>query len=745
MSIDVVASDLAASVMTAVDEARRSGSAMLPEPTAKQILRDFGIAVPHGVWLTPDDEVPSDVSGPLVLKAISPTLVHKSDAGGVKLNLAPGEVRRAADQMRAGLAAQGHEVTGFLLEQMAAPGQEFVVGAVRTPGVGWAVMIGLGGVFVEVLEDVAFGLAPLSRPQVHEMLSELKGKALLLGARGREAVDLEALVDVVMNVAGPEGLLEHLPEDITELDLNPIIASPTGAAAVDARFVLGGPPAQSHDQGEAAQSAGHDFARLFDPQVIAVLGASARGANGANLFIRNLQKFGYKGEIVPIHPQAEEIEGLKVVPSLADVPHIVDYAYVALPAARVADSLSQGKGRVRFAQVISSGFSETAEGVELERELVSAVREAGIRVIGPNCLGMHSTKACVSFLPDAPATPGSVAVVSQSGGLSVDILRLGDSRGIAFASVTSIGNGADVGAADLVEYHLDDPNTTVVGLYLESLSDGREVLDLLSRRGSSKPVVLLAGGRSAAGSRAASSHTGALSGNHRLWPALARQSGALLVDSLEQFVDTLQLFELSPADAGTGGNGIVLFGNGGGASVLAADSIERVDLTTPGVSTQTLAELDALNLPPGNGLANPIDTPGSTLLVDGGAVAGDILDVVLRHETPAAIISHFNVGILVRNLPPSAGDVTGVVIDSIARARDDANYACPHLLVLKTDGTVETDAQIRKYRAQARAHGIPVFGDIDSASQALQSLLSHHSFQALHAEQARTSQPGKGE
>lgn len=728
MSIDSVTSESAA-VLTAVQDARRAGSATLPEPIAKQLLRDHGIAVPSGTWLASDAAPTPDVRGPLVLKAVSPTLIHKSDAGGVVLGLEPGQVAEAAQSMRQHLAEQGHEVAGFLLEEMAAPGQEFVVGAVRTPGVGWAVMIGLGGVFVEVLEDVAFGLAPLSRSQVNEMLDELKGKALLLGARGGQAVDLEALIDVVMNIAGPDGLLTHLPEDITEMDLNPIIASASGAVAVDARFVLG-PVASATQHVAEATNVEHDFARLFAPDVIAVLGASARGANGANLFIRNLQKFGFTGKIVPIHPSADVIEGLRVAASLGAVDSTIDYAYVALPAARVAPALAAGQGNVRFAQVISSGFGETPEGEDLERELVAVAQASGIRVIGPNCLGMHSTKACVSFLPDAPATPGSVAVVSQSGGLSVDILRLGESRGIAFSSVTSIGNGADVGAADLLQFHLDDPSTSVVGMYLESLADGRAVLDLLSQRSSSKPVVLLAGGRSAAGSRAASSHTGALSGNHRLWPALARQSGALLVESLEQFVDTLQTFELAASTPSVMSNEIILFGNGGGASVLAADSVERVSLMTPGVSAQTLADLDALNLPPGNGLANPIDTPGSTLLVGGGTVAGDILDVVLRHERPAAIVSHFNVGILLRNLPPGVGDVTSVVIDSIARARDASAHVCHHLLVLKSDGSVETDAQIRKYRAQARAHGIAVFGDINSASLALRSLLQHQTFQA---------------
>jgi acyl-CoA synthetase (NDP forming) len=718
----------------AVEELRRAGGGVLPEATAKQILRSFGIAVPSGCVVDDVAVLRGRLSGPLVLKAVSPSLAHKSDAGGVRVGLAPEELPAAAAEMRASVASAGHTLTGFLVEELVPAGHELVVGAVRTPGVGWAVMVGLGGVFVEILEDVAFGIAPLSPSQISGMLTGLRGWPLLRGARGGVCVEPDSLIDLIGRLAGPGGLLDAMPAEATEIDLNPVIVSATGATAVDARLVVraAADPVTARHPVDLS-TVDPDFERLFQPRSVAVLGASAEHTNAANLFIRNLVANGYDGRVVPVHPSARTIEGLPAVASLADLDGRVDYAYVALPAARVGDALAKGAGRVRFAQVVSSGFAETEDGVELESALVDAMRSVGTRVIGPNCLGTHSSAGRLTFIPDAPMTPGGVAVVSQSGGLSVDILRLGQSRGIAFHSVTSIGNSSDVTTAELVEFLLDQPEITVVGLYLESVRAGRDVLEMLGRARTAKPLVLLAGGRTRDGSRAALSHTGALTGNHRLWPAIARQAGVELVDTLEELIDVLLAMDTVDLDIVPGGTDVVLFGNGGGASVLAADALERRGLRTPRLSETVVGKLDALGLPPGNGLLNPIDAPATTLAVGGGTVAEDILRTVLESSRPAIVITHLNVGIIQRNLAQTHGDVTGNIVAAIGRARDAAASPCHHFLVLKTDGKADTDLQIQEYRRRALALRIPVFPTFEDAAVAARALLGH---------QARTVDPG---
>ncbi|MFE4503551.1 acetate--CoA ligase family protein [Rhodococcus sp. NPDC056743] len=746
---------IAAQVQAAIDETRAVGGIVIPETAAKDLLGRFGIGVPRGLTVEEMGSVPPDLRSPLVLKAVSPTLVHKSDSGGVQLGLGHSELAQAADVMRRRLAESGHFATGFLIEEMAPKGTEVVLGAVRTEDVGWAVMLGLGGIFVEILEDVAFGLAPLNRRQIHGMLDELRGKALLDGVRGAAPVDVESLVDVVYALAEPGGLLDSMPDDVVEIDLNPVIVSTQGAVAVDARFVLrdAGSSRVPEEVADLDSVAGIDlyckgFDSLLNPRTIAVLGASGSGRAAGNIFIRNILDFGFPGEIIAVHPTAESVEGLPTVASLGDVEHVVDYAYVALPSDAVAPALAQGRGRVKFAQVVSSGFGETAEGVDRERELVATAREAGIRLIGPNCLGTHSTSGRLAFIPEAPAVPGGISVVSQSGGLSVDILRLGEASGLAFRGVVSIGNGADVSAGELTEFFLSDPDTKVVGLYLESLSSGVEVLEVLSRCASDKPVVLLAGGRTADGARAATSHTGALSGNHRLWPALARQAGVVLVDTIDEFVNALHVFDLLDPSVKVTTGDVVLFGNGGGASVLAADTLERVGLTTPKLPQAAIDELNSLGLPPGNGLENPIDAPAPTLAVDGGAVAEKIIGSVLAHSSPSAVISHFNVGIIVRNFGATHGDVPAAIIDAIVRARDAATHKCHHILVLKTDGKADTDAQIAGYEQRARAAGIPTFRDLEDAARAMRVLRLHQQIEDARDENdsARTylTSAGKG-
>lgn len=696
---------------------------MFTEAEGKSLLSAFGIDTPQGVEIEVGQELPGHLREPLVVKAISTTLVHKSDAGGVRVGVTRAELDETALQMRESLADFGHKLDGVLVEEMVPAGHEIIVGAVRSPGLGWTVMVGLGGVLVEVFEDVAFGLAPLSEPQILDMLQELRGMKVLNGARGGVKADIPALVTLISRLAGPEGLLASLPADVVEIDLNPVIVSDTRAVAVDARFVVGRPEADAGAIAGRADGRATDFSPLFAPRRIAVLGASGKRPNLANRFIRNIIAGGFDGTIVPVHPAAGEIEGLPTIASLADVDEPIDYAFVALPGARVAEALGKGAGKVRFAQVVSSGFGELEEGKELEATLVATVRDAGIRLIGPNCLGTHASAGKLSFVPEAPLTPGTTAVVSQSGGLSVDILRVGAARGIDFHSVTSIGNSADVDAAELVESFLRNEEVQVIGLYLESLAVARQVLDVLAAAESRKPVVLLAGGRTAEGSRAATSHTGALAGNHRLWPAIARQAGMTLVDSLADFASALHALSTLDLSVQPNGREAVLFGNGGGASVLGADALDRQGVATSPLPAQVIEALEALDLPPGNGFHNPIDVPAGTLAVRSGAVAEDILKTVLADSHPAVLISHLNVGIIQRNLGATHGDVTGNIIVAIAKARDESRPGTHQILVLKTDGSAGTEEMIKAYAQRARQIGIPVFPSFEDAALAARAVL----------------------
>ena len=470
------------------------------------------------------------------------------------------------------------------------------------------------------------------------------------------------------------------------------------------------------------------FDRLFAPHAIAVIGASASGSGIANNFLRNLRTLGFPGRVYAVHPTAEMIEGWPAFASISVLPEPVDYAYVSVAAARTPDLLRSAAGRIRFAQVIASGFAEAGESA-LESELVAACRAGGMRLLGPNCLGLYSSRGRISFIDGVGIEPGGVGVLSQSGGLGADILRRGQMRGLRFSALISLGNSADLGPTDLLHYMLDDPETQVIGLYLEDVKDGRRFFETLREAGARKPVVILKGGRTSAGQRASASHTGALAQDDRLWQALARQTGAVLVDTLNHFLDALLAFQcLSPrVDKPT--VNVVLFGNGGGTSVLATDAFSHAGLNIPALRGEALEQLEAMHLPPGTSINNPIDTPAGALRQDRGALGGRILAAVSREPAIDAIVMHLNMPVILAYADP---EILPNLIKGALDAQTDAialgGARLHFVLVLRSDGELEIEAERNRYRATAFTLGVPVFDELSDAADALACVAAHERF-----------------
>lgn len=471
------------------------------------------------------------------------------------------------------------------------------------------------------------------------------------------------------------------------------------------------------------------FAPLFMPRSIAVLGASPNGSGPGNKFIRNLRRYGYEGAIYPVHPSAGTVEDLPAYRSLGATPRPVDYAYVAIAAERVPDALAAGTGRVHFAQVMSSGFAETAGGEVLQRHLLDSARAAGIRILGPNCLGTHSPRGRLTFVDQVSAELGPVGVLSQSGGLSLDILRRGQLRGLRFSGLVTMGNCADLGPAELLEFFLADPATRVIGLYLEDVRSARALFEVLRRAGGAKPVVLLKGGQTAEGQRAAASHTGSLASDHRLWQALARQTGSAMVNTLDQFIGALLVFQTLTPRPASPLREVVLFGNGGGTSVLAADEFARHGFRLASFDRDTAMALAAQKVPAGSSLANPIDVPAVSLRAEDGRIAQGILSTIYRLAAPDAVVMHLNMPVLTSY---SDFDLLGRLIEAALQARKGFASAGHFALVLRSDGEPETEAKRRDYRARALAAGIPVFDEMPAAAAALAALATHETWR--HAE-----------
>lgn len=711
--------------------------AALDEQAGKALLAAYGVTVPLSVVVPGAAEVANALAKlrlPVVVKVISPDLLHKSDAGGVRVGLGTAaEVEETIRDMMRAPAIAAARVDGFLIEEMAPAGQEIVVGGVRDPQFGPLLMVGLGGIFVEVLADVSFRICPITRRDAEEMLDELKGAPLLRGARGRKPASRTAIIDVLLKVGGVDGLLLAHQHDIAEADINPVIVSEHGAVAVDARFVLG----NSHEDEPRERVTGRGdviecFRPLFEPKTVAVVGASTRGAALPNVFIRRIREFGYAGEIYPIHPSAPEIDGLKAYRTLGETPHAVDYAYVAIAAGQVTPLLREARGRVRFVQVISSGFGEVEEGKALQEELAAAAREGGVRLIGPNCLGMYSPRGRVSFAEIAQEKVGSVGIISQSGGLGTDIIQRGCARGLEFSGLVTVGNCADVGASDLLEFYLADPQTRVVGMYVETAKDGRRLFEILRSARAAKPVVILKGGRTSQGRAAALSHTGSLAGDDRAWVALSKQVGCVLEETLDGFIDVLLAFQMLAPRPRLPTRRVVLFGNGGGASVLATDCFARLDLDVEPFGKDALAALAALRLPPGTSITNPVDAPVGTLQQDEGRVAEKILEIIYA-DAPQALVMHLNLSAFVGRTKPE-------VLDNLVQAalRVQARYPgqAHFVLVLRSDSEPALEERKRIFRARALEFGIPVYDEMANAGRALSALQRHERFLYTHERSA---------
>ncbi len=469
------------------------------------------------------------------------------------------------------------------------------------------------------------------------------------------------------------------------------------------------------------------FSPLFHPRTIAVMGASSTTRNRSNVIIDRLQRFGFKGTIYPIHPKADEIDGLKAFPSLGETPEPIDYIYLAIPAAAIPDALRAGTGNVKFAHVISSGFSEIEEGKALQDELAQAGRDSGIRVLGPNCPGAYCPTGGLIFVENSSPEPGHIGVVSQSGGIAMDIIWSGNERGLRYRAVMTTGNTADVSPSELLEFYLADPDTHVIAMYLEGLQDGRRFFEILRRARGKKPVVIVKSGRTEQGQTAAVSHTGALAADDRIWEALFKQTGVVRATDLHELLDILLAFQTLTPRPSRPTTGAALLGNGGGTSVIAVDAFADRGLNVLPFRSDTQQALQALELPPGTGYINPIDTPAGAFQRKGGQLAGEILEAVYARETLESFVLHINLPVILTQVVTDANTVV-TLLEVVERVRNKYPQDEHFALVLRSDGKPETDRHKQEFRAWASERGIPVYDELANAATALAGMASYERF-----------------
>ncbi len=652
----------------------------VPEPEVKALLAAAGVAVPKGVSVAFADAVadPSvlaaaaeaeGLSAPLVLKGWGGGLVHKSDVGAVRLGLAPYELDYEASTMAAEAATAGVSLEGFLIEEQAEAGVELLVGVVDRPPFGLVAALGLGGTLTEVLDEVVLRLAPISRTDAEEMVRGFKGAELLSGFRGQAPVDVDSLIELLLAVAGPGGLAEELGQRLVELECNPVIATPDGAIAVDARLITREAPDERH-----AEPPPTDFGRLFAPRGIAVAGASISRPGFGNTFLTAYKELGWgPGTLWAVHPKATEIDGVPAVPSVADIEGEVDYVVGAVPAAACADLVRGAAGKAKFVHVISGGFREASEeGTDLEDALGAAARESEVRVLGPNCLGAYAPAGRQTFLRNAPMEVGRVSMISQSGGLAGDMVKAGAIRGIRLSKLCTVGNSIDVTPGELLEWLVEDPDTGIIGLYLEDPRDGRRLCDALHAAKGHKPVVMLVGGRTAQGGGAAVSHTGALVADHRIWDAISASTGTSIVSTIEDLLAAVAYLQRW-VDADIGGDlDTLVIGVGGGASVLGTDAADQAGLVTTPVSDQGQQAVRDLGYGVGTSIRNPIEIGFGP--VSDPDVLVKALDPILAIQPYPDVVIHSNV----QAFFSYAGDGIERLFPIIETTAAHAEQAWPH-------------------------------------------------------------------
>lgn len=375
---------------------------------------------------------------------------------------------------------------------------------------------------------------------------------------------------------------------------------------------------------------------LFHPTSVAIAGASPGKAG--YLLLDSLLNAGFKGKIYPVNRKGGEISGLKVYASLKDIPGTVDYVICCVPGPHVPqlirDSASKG---VKAISMFTAGFSENGsdQGKELETEIANLARSCGVRLIGPNCLGIYCPKAGLTFSYHLPTESGTVGLICQSGGSSVYVVQAATYRGVRFSKAVSFGNACDINEGELLEYFARDTETEIVAVYIEGVRDGPRFFRALSELAKKKPVLVVKGGYTRAGAEAAASHTGSLAGSDRVWDELLEQAGAIRAYSLEELVDLLVTFSLLRLPRG---RRVGIFGSAGGASVLATDDWARAGFELPRVPDQLRQEASALvSNDAGLILHNPLDfsmfayTEGFYSLVRSLVAADGFVDLSIVH------------------------------------------------------------------------------------------------------------------
>ena len=615
------------SITKIFDDTIQTDHKIITEEVAKSILKKYGIKVPGFALVKSTNEAAKaakKIGFPLVMKVVSPQILHKTDVGGVKVGIDNvADVKKTFNDMYGRLSKKkGVDVKGILLEKMIPKGGvELIVGIQSNPQFGPMLMVGLGGVLTDILKDVAFRMLPITISDAKSMLNELKGSKLLKGFRGSAPIDIDMVAKALVQI-GKIGV--DNADYINSIDFNPVIVYSKSYFVVDAKIILN--KELKNNSISKAKPIITSMEKFFTPKSVALVGASATPGKIGNSVLDALGKQDYKGKVYPINPKQKKILGIKCYPSLESIKAKVDLVVVCIDlSACVPIMKTCAKKGIHSVVIVSGGGKELGgDRAAMEAEVKALSLKHKIRVIGPNCIGMFNAanRLDCAFQGQSRMVRsklGNVAFFSQSGTMGISMLESADLFGLS--KMISFGNRSDVDEADMIWYAANDPQTKVIGLYVEGFGDGRKFIKTAKRvmKEKKKPIIIWKSGRSEAGAKQAASHTGSLGGDNAMIMGAFKQAGIISVDSYQELVGVLKAMAWQPPAKG---NRVAMTSNGAGPMIGGIDHLERLGLTIGKLTSKTRKKIKD-HFPP----TVPIHS-GNPADVGGGATADDYRFVI---------------------------------------------------------------------------------------------------------------------
>jgi acetate---CoA ligase (ADP-forming) len=628
--------------MDIIKKARARNQSALSEYDAKRFLSCFGIPVNREVLALDADSAAAEAAKmgfPVVLKASGANLFHKTEVGGIVLNLRTKEqVREASERL---LKIDGCDA--LLVQETVSGLRELVCGLTRVDPFGPCVMFGFGGIFTELIKDAVFRIAPLTIEDARKMVKEIRTQKLIGSFRGQYDVDMNELSQVL--VALGEIGLQY--DDILQIDINPLKIGTDGKlTAVDALIVL---KDQKGDVTVALTEPGQrettrietkeDLTPFFEPGSVAIVGASSAPGKPGHEVIRNIQANGYEGRLYLVNPKGGEILDIPVHSSIESLPEKTELAVIILPAHMCPQALRDcvAKG-IRHVVISAGGFAEVDDsGAEIQRELIEIIRENKIRVLGPNTAGHTSTphNFTSTFFPLGNIRRGKVSYITQTGNFCTHTMKhILTAEHFGVSRVIGLGNAIDIDESEVLEYLASDPQTDAIVIYLESFKQPRRFLEVARAVTRHKPVIMLKSGSTEAGKRAAIAHTAAMAAEDRVVDGMLRQAGIVRIWDYTHLILAGKVLSMVPLPKG---NRVSFLAPSGAMLVVLTDLCTRLGLEVPALESQSLKRLQKIS-PPFIRMRNPVDiwAAASTRGVEFGYREG--MEAVLKDPNIDAIV-----------------------------------------------------------------------------------------------------------